>query len=112
MKGKFYGFGVAFLFAASAFALNCNKVQATKTTAFSSNAAKQSYAMSGDMSAKTDVEQMHNDFVNSGKTFVYGRSLSCSTGCSTGCTNSCTNSCSNSCTNSCSNSCSTSCSPY
>lgn len=40
MKGKFYGFGVAFLFAASAFALNVNKVQATKTTAFSSNAAK------------------------------------------------------------------------
>ena len=107
MKGKFYGFGVAFLFAASAFALNVNKVQATKTTAFSSNAA-----MSGDMSAKTDVEQMHNDFVNSGKTVAYGRSLSCSTGCSTGCTNSCTNSCSNSCTNSCSNRCSTSCSPY
>lgn len=112
MKGKFYGFGVAFLFAASAFALNVNKVQATKTTAFSSNAAKQSYAMSGDMSAKTDVEQMHNDFVNSGKTFVYGRSLSCSTGCSTGCSVGCSTGCSVGCSTGCSTGCSVGCRPY
>lgn len=84
------------------FALNMPVVMASD---FSSPAAEQSYAQSGDMSVQPDVAALAESFAQSSQVYQITRTTGCSDGCSSGCSGGCSMGCSSGCSMGCSTRC-------